>query len=635
MTEKKRESVQARTFEFDLASRGEGDSIPVVVSTDSIVEMPDGPEILVHTPDAIDLRRAPLPITVGHRDSAEQINVGIVDGLKVQDGKLRGLARFGQRPEAAGYRTDVMSGIIRSVSVKYRRIHGRVRQDGVLVTDQWMPIHTAMLSEPADVNAGFYREAADSPPFVVEHEAAKVSTAITQADAADTHERKAMDEQQAPAGNGNGALPSTVSDGALRERLRIQAIDDLCDSHHMPPEQRAKWKADGTSENEACRQTLQVLYERTKNNPQSEAKVGLTEKETKTYSVWKAIRAMDQNNWKDAGFELEVNRTLCNKLNRSPESNTILIPFEVLQRQNPQVRSGGTFLRNGLPAHQQYFAQRDLAVASGGGEYLVESTNQGFIEMLRNRSVCLRAGVERMTGLVGNVNIPKQSAAATAYWLSSETATITESAQTLVQIPLTPHTAGAYTEISRLLLLQSSPDAEGIVMRDLSAVTAIAVDLAVIAGSNSGGQPQGIIGTANVGSVTGTSFDAADIIEFQSDVASSNVMPARGAYVTTPTVAGLCMTRATFTSGVYPLWVGNVWDGTMMGFPCFSSMQIPTGDMMFGDWSTVTLAEWGVLELAVNPAANFAAGIIGIRAMYSMDVGVRIPVAFSVMTSAT
>ena len=57
--------------------------------------------------------------------------------------------------------------------------------------------------------------------------------------------------------------------------------------------------------------------------------------------------------------------------------------------------------------------------------------------------------------------------------------------------------------------------------------------------------------------------------------------------------------------------------------------------MIFGDFSQAILAEWGVLEIDVNPYANFTAGIQGIRAFYTCDVGVRVPGAFSVATSIT
>jgi len=73
----------------------------------------------------------------------------------------------------------------------------------------------------------------------------------------------------------------------------------------------------------------------------------------------------------------------------------------------------------------------------------------------------------------------------------------------------------------------------------------------------------------------------------------------------------------------------------MFGLPAMSSNQMPTADMLFGDWNEVVVGEWGVLEVEVNPYANFQAGIIGVRAIYSMDVGVRRPFAFSLATSIT
>jgi len=160
-----------RELQFDLAATRAADGgIPVVVSTDAPVDMPDGPEVLVHTAEAVDLQRAPLPIIVTHAHG--QINVGIVDGLHFAGGQMRGQARFGVRPEAAGYRADVEAGILRSVSVGYRRKHGRIAKDGTLVTTRWMPTHAAIVAEPADPAAGFYRQAAAeaATPFVPERE---------------------------------------------------------------------------------------------------------------------------------------------------------------------------------------------------------------------------------------------------------------------------------------------------------------------------------------------------------------------------------------------------------------------------------------------------------------------------------
>ena len=57
--------------------------------------------------------------------------------------------------------------------------------------------------------------------------------------------------------------------------------------------------------------------------------------------------------------------------------------------------------------------------------------------------------------------------------------------------------------------------------------------------------------------------------------------------------------------------------------------------MIFGDWSQAVVGEWGVLEVSLNEQANFPMGVVGFRAFYTMDVGVRYAGAFSVATSIT
>ena len=219
--------------------------------------------------------------------------------------------------------------------------------------------------------------------------------------------------------------------------------------------------------------------------------------------------------------------------------------------------------------------------------------------------------------------------------MATEATAITESQQTFGQMALSPKTAGAYTEISRQLLLQSSPGAEQLVQSDLAQVVALAVDLAVLNGSGSGGQPTGIIGTSGIGSVTGTSLAYAGIVEFQTDTAGGNALFDSSGYVTTPAVAGLLKQRVKFSSTASPIWEGKLLEGTVDGYRAMASNQVPSANILFGDFSKVVLAEWGVLEVEVNPYANFAAGIVGVRAMYSIDVGVRYAAAFSLATSVT
>lgn len=416
------------------------------------------------------------------------------------------------------------------------------------------------------------------------------------------------------------------------EAGRKRAILNLAQANKIPDNVRNAWVDQGYSLEQVSNDILKILEERGRTDPKPASLLGLTGQETRRFSLARAILACRDQKWDNAGFELECSRSVAQKLGKVAEPTKFYVPFEVIERQYSQSDVDASRRALGLPV----YGQRDLTVASAGaGGYLVGTDNVGFIEMLRNRSVAFMMGARRLSGLNGSVTVPRQSAAATAVWLANEASTATESAQTFVQMALSPKTVAAYTEISRQLLLQSSPGAEGIVTDDLAMQVALAADLAVLEGSGASGQPTGIANTAGIGAVTGTSLAYAGILEFQTDVATSNVRPARGGYVTTPAVAGLLMARSRFANTDTPLWAGNIWDGQVSGFPAMSSNQPTAATMVFGDWQEVVIGEWGVLEVEVNPYANFQAGIMGVRAMYSMDVGVRRPFAFSRATSIT
>jgi HK97 family phage major capsid protein len=600
------ETQQTRTLTFEIGERAAmDDGIPVVVSSDAIVEMKDGPEILVHSMDAIDLVRAPLPIIAAHQRNV--VNVGIVDNLHVSGGQLRGTAKFGVRPEAAGYRDDVLNKTIRSISVGYARVKGTIRKDGVLVTTRWMPTHAALIAEPADINAGFFRSAS----FVPEVEATRSIPAQPAITLGDT---KVSDVEKATAGaSADVSVELVRSEGPSAVQLeqgRVRGIENLCRANNLDEGIKSRWVSGGTSLEDVSEDLMQILIARSaKSKPVTD--LGMSKAETRQFSLARAIRACADQNWSNAGLEAEASREIGKRLGVVTDHNRFFVPAEIQHRT-------------------------DLTVASAGaGGYLVGTNNQSFIELLRNSAIAYRAGVTSMPGLVGNVTVPRQSAAGTNYWLSTEGTAITESNQTFVQMALSPKTAGAYSEISRQLLLQSSPAVEAIVTSDLAQTVGLAVDLAVLNGSGASGQPTGIIGTSGIGSVTGTSIAYAGMIEFQTDTAAANALFGASAYVTTPAVAALLKQRVKYTSTASPIWEGPLLEGMVDGYKGFASNQVPSANILFGDFSKVVLAEWGVLQVEVNPYANFAAGIVGVRAMYSIDVGVRQPAAFSLATSVT
>lgn len=601
------------------AERVDADARTVALSfsSETPVERYWGKEILSHEGKAANLDRLNSggPLLFNH--NLDDV-VGVVERAWVEKGRGYADVRF---PSAGtSTRADevfglVRDGILRNVSFMYRinQVVEDKKSETFTVTD-WEAMEISIVTVPADQTVGVGRTA---PMDEVEVAIRTTEPPAAASDAVANPPAAAAAEQEHRNMSDNNAAAGSSAENVNPERLRIKAITALARQHKIDDAQRDTWIDGGANIDEVSAKILDVLAERGSKNPQSEAKLDLSKTEANRYSLLRAIRAANDKDWGKAGFEAECSREIAQRMGKTPDPTRFYVPFEVLQRTVTTQK-------------------RDLATTPGSaGGHLVSTENVGFVELLRNRSVLFNMGARRLSGLTGNVTVPRHTGAATAYWLGTEATAITESNLTFGQIALTPKNVGAYTEISRQLALQSSPDAEGLVMADLAAVVALAADAAGLTGTGAGGQPTGIINTAGIGGVTGTSIAYAGMLEFQTDTATSNALFDSAGYVATPAVAALLMQRVKFTSTASPLWDGNVLNGVACGFRAMSSNQMPSGNLLFGAFDQVVVGEWGVLEVEVNPYANFAAGIIGVRAFYTMDIGVRYPAAFSLSNNVT
>jgi HK97 family phage major capsid protein len=538
-------------------------------------------------------------------------HIGVIESVQLgADRVARAVVRFGKSARAEEVFRDVVDGIRRNVSVGYQ-IHQAVlvetkdNKETYRVSD-WEPYEISLVSVPADASVGVGRSAQDvSPVIEITPHFLKESTVTT---ATPVSETQAAAPAAAPAITSADVRAQVAAErNQVREMVAIGEMHERFGGNKIAKE--AIEKGQTVDELRAL-----ILNAVTAAQTTQATHLDLSKGDQKRFSVFKAIRALADKNWKDAGFELECHE-------------------EILKRTGLKEAVHSGFY---MPMDIQ---RRDLTVgtASAGGNLVATDLQaSNFIDLLRAKSRLAQLGATMLPGLVGNLAVPKLTGAATGFWLTNEATAITESQQTIGQLAMSPKTLGAYTELSRLLLLQSTPAAESMVMNDLAKVLALAIDLAGFEGSGSSGQPTGISATAGIGAVTGTSLALAGIIEFQTDVAASNALDLGSSYLTTPAVAGLLKGRARIAStDSKTLWEGNILEGTVDGFRAVTTTQLTAASMIFGDFSQVVIGEWGMLEIALNPYASFASAITGIRAIQSVDVGVRQAAAFSRATSIT
>ena len=251
-----------------------------------------------------------------------------------------------------------------------------------------------------------------------------------------------------------------------------------------------------------------------------------------------------------------------------------------------------------------------------------------YIGPLRNSLLVRALGVRTLSGLVGNVSIPKHAAGLSAGWVAEGSA-LSESDMGFDSVTLTPRHVGGITEMSRQLIQQSAPAIEGLVRDDLSFAVAAAVDAAIIAGDGTGGEPEGIM--ARIGSngevqTAGLPGTWQDVLAIEQQLAGVNVTPS--GWYTSPAV--MTSLRGTLKEAGLPGYIAA--GGRIGDLPAASSNAAPADTAILGDWSQVLLGQWGAVEILVNPFAEapYRRGGVLVRAFSTVDVAVRHEQAFVV-----
>lgn len=593
-------------------------TVPVTLSTEMPVDRGSYIEILDHSPGSVDLSRGPLPLIESH-DSG-QLNIGLVENLKVVGRTLKGVARFGTSQRAQEVFQDVVDGIIRSVSIGYEYTSPGVPDgpDSDVLRFKFCPLELSAVSIPADPNAGFFR-----------NKEIKMEQTITEQNTISRSQRRAAASEQERMAASNEL-----------ERARCMEITAMCAAHDVS-ELGADLMQEGATVQQARQAVLDVVSRRNQQRPigQSDRSdyLGMGN-EAQKFSIVRATQAIISNDWRGAGLERAASDEVSRRLGRQ-SAGGFFVPIDALQ-------SRASYATNS---------------PSTGGAIVASNLLAGsFIEALRNKCQVLNLGATMLSGLIGSVDVPRRSSVTSATWVA-EAGSLSESEGTFDKISLTPKTIGAISQWSRNMLLQSSPDIEMLTRNDLASVLGIGIDQAALTGLGSANQPLGIVNTTGIGSVVGgtngaqLTFD--HLIDLATAVAAANADGESQAFMFNVKTLGW-LTKLKSTTGQY-LWnrgeagpnyapAGGSGDNmNILGNRLAITNQLPStltkgtaagicSSIVFGNWSDLVIGEWGILEILPNPydSTAYAKGNVLIRAMQTMDVGVRHPGSFAVMSDA-
>jgi len=344
--------------------------------------------------------------------------------------------------------------------------------------------------------------------------------------------------------------------------------------------------------------------------------VGMNAKEQKSYSVIKLINDIVAHG-RPQGLEKEAHEAAMKIAGRAVEG--YLIPDDVLK----------SFGRRPVKTVNQ------AGTATAGG-YLVDTDMGPMIELLRNKPVVVQAGATTLGGLVGDVVLPVQTGASTAYWVA-ETAALTDSNTTFGQKKMSPKRLGCTIPYSTQLLAQTSMDAEAFIRDDAVRVLSLEKDRAALAGTGATGEPLGVELCPGINATVtyGGAAEWADIVEHETGIAVDNADISSMAFIINAATRGKWKTAlkvATYGGTGY-LMADN---GTANGYPVFVTNQTfsTASQSHFGCWNQLILAMWAGMEVIVDPYALKKSGQVEITFNELCDILVRQPLAFNISTDS-
>lgn len=236
-----------------------------------------------------------------------------------------------------------------------------------------------------------------------------------------------------------------------------------------------------------------------------------------------------------------------------------------------------------------------------------------LVTPLENELVAAQAGATFLTGLKGDIAVPFYTGS-TAGW-AGEVAAAANGEGTFKQKTLAPKRITAYIDVSKQLLIQANDSIEAYLQQSL--VTAVRECLeSTMFGSAAGSatKPAGLLN-----GVTALTADVTygDLVDAETALLKNNFKnlswvasyDAHGTLKQTPKIAG------------QPVYL--LEDGMIDGRKCFFSNNVADRGLILGDFSELTIGQWGGIEVLVDPYTQAVNGTVRLVVNSYWDYFVR------------
>ena len=592
------------------SSNSEDRTVEISFSTEAPDDKGSYLEILSHEPNDVDLSWGNSTWAPCLLEHDPEKHIGVIERCWIDtiERKGRAVVRLATDEKSEQAWIKIKDRVLVNTSVRAKVTSYTVDKEAEkpIVRCAWALQEISFVSIPQDKNCGIARSEKNSDLDKTKSETEptvigsvvnpeKVPQEIEIERSSVSENKKVVDIQitkqnQLQNNKGNKMTTENLNqDDIIRaERARADEIAALGDQFKQHDLARSAIQA-GKSVDIFRSELLQALQ----NKQRVDTSIGLTNQEAKDFSIARAMQAIATGDFSEAGYEMEVSRAYAKASGKAQKTSNIYIPDEVIMK-----------------------AAGANATTTGTAGAVGLKTRGAWIEALRAKTIAGRLGVQMVGGLSGALELPRFLSLPEARFVN-EGADGTVDAITAGVVTLVPRSVIALVELTRSMV-NNLPSIESQLNQELLAAISTRIDQEVFTTVLADGDIDFVAAPAS-------GVDYAQIRALVTKLSNADVNTDMAKWAMNGSVEGYLSSTLKSANTAAMYLRGD--DGRVAGLASEFSRTVGGDHLLIGDWSKVTVASWGGIELAADSSTKFTSGGTVLRAIADVDVGVTVPAA--------
>ncbi|EPY0547943.1 phage major capsid protein [Escherichia coli] len=611
-------------------------------------------EILVHTPEAVDLSRLNnnAPLLFNHNFDN---HIGVVCNARIDaDNVGRATVRFSKHGTLANdIRNKVIEGTMEKISVGYdiKEYHIDYAK-GQLIVTKWIPHEISWVSVPADDSVGLNR----SLNTITVNLEAKRDMTKEQIEQVKDEEKEVAQVEETPVEENKEPEVEETQERQVEENEENENLEDGKDAEHSESSDDDRGTVREEEEMTEEREAAPVEEEKIEVAERSEEdeleireiarELNIDDEELKRALAVKdmtpeAFRTKALNNITNAQRNNEQIKD--SKMEKTFDLNNVirsLVDGEALGANEAEfsaMAATATMQRGRAARGGSVFVPAAAMRAAAAGNTKADLTaitdeklmTESYIEMLMPESVLGRLGVTVYSGLTSPTAIPKMTKSSVdAFGFVDENGAAPESKAEFANVKLSPKTFAGGNPISRQSL-KTVPGIATLITDHINKAVRIKLEQLILSDKENARGPAGLVKQlVDASRVTKkAAFSYKDFLKEIAALTDAGV-PAQAIKFAMSGATAAELESTLKDNGVSGYIIEN---GKLAGYEVVTSGVIPADHIVLGDFSGITIGEWGGLELDMDDTTYRAQSAIVPRIWVDLDYVVTQPEALKVL----